>query len=195
MATLARVGQGSSEFPPPRPQLLFKVHLWASLCVCHSAVMVNCGPAHHWLIFVSAPVSPVTVVSYGVRVVWNLFPSLAGGFRSFVLFLPAWDSWGNCNSLGTIILSVWWPKGGIQVCPFSSFQNYYNVHARNSSCKVCFGSRGSRISFQAVSSAISRPFLGFSKCPFCAVCHAHSVLRLLFIYWPRVLHFFLNLTY
>lgn len=38
-------------------------------------------------------------------------------------------------------------------------------------CAKCpVSPRGSCLSLQAVSPAISRPFLGFSKCPFCAVC-------------------------
>lgn len=118
------------------------------------------------IFFVSALVSPAAVVSYSVRVVWNLFPSLAGGFSSFVLF-----RFFQHGIPGEIAIS-WEPSfylfdgqsGGFK-CPFSSFQNYDNVHARNSLCEVSFWSTWIPFIFPGCESCHFQAFPGLQQVP------------------------------
>lgn len=40
---------------------------------------------------------------------------LLAGTRIWPFLSPAWDSWGNSSVLRSIVSTVWWPKGGLDV--------------------------------------------------------------------------------
>lgn len=197
VATLARVGWGpvGSLLPAPAttqsPSLSFPgkknvcvtQQSWSSvvlpitdlLCLCSS---LSCGGG---LIRCEGCVESLSFSSWWLQQF------------CFVLFLPAWDSWGNCNFLGTLVLSVWWPKGGIQVslqflselwqCPCKKFivRSVLLVHV-----DPIYLSRPWVLPFPGLSwASASAPSVMCAMFTQCSVYFS-------FKYWPRVLHFFLT---
>lgn len=183
VSTLLRVGWGPVGSPLPAPATTQSPSLsfpgkknvcvtqqsWSSvvlpitdlLCLCSS---VSCGGG---LIRCEGCVESLSFSSWWLQ--QFCFVSSSMGFLGKLQFL------GNPHF---ICLMAKGRDTSVPSVPFRTMtMSMQEIH-----CAKCpFGPRGSHLSFQAVSPAISRPFLGFSKCPFRDVCHVHSVLHLLFI--------------